>query len=191
MEYLQHKAVWFPAWHCRILHLRLSLAPTLGQLRLLEAVNSPFIMGGDVAAADCAVALCILARPWRQMRRALGRESRWLRWRLIWLAWRLRRPARLASATRALAELINEALWMPEVFTRAGTNTERQPPASGLALRLALRANELNLVALAPERRPRSVWDLGIAAILACCTADAEQHGSEYLTRKEQEQFNE
>ncbi|MCK9468139.1 MAG: hypothetical protein M0Q49_01870 [Porticoccaceae bacterium] len=194
MEYLQHKAAWFPARHCRILHLRLSLAPTLGQLRLLEATNSPFMMGGKVAAADCAVALHILARPWRQMRRALGRESRWLRWRLVWLAWHLRQPARLASTATALTNLVEQALWLPEAFSRqepGGSTAGSFSLASGLALRLALRANELNLAALTPGRRPRSVWDLSIAEVLAATVAVAELQGSEYLTRAEFEEFNE
>lgn len=184
MEYIEHKAVWFPC-AVRIAGLRLR-PPTLGQLRLLEAVNSPFIAGGRADSDDCAIALWILATPWRRARRRLERPG-WMAARIAWMQWRRVRDA--GGCARAIEGFVGRALWVPERYEREGAGAPAFAPASGLAARLALRAARLGLAALAHGRRGAwdCVWDIPVDAVLAYGTAAAETEGSEYQTRGEEE----
>ncbi len=193
MEHLQHKAAWFPAARRRIGGRSLG-APTLGQLRLLEAVESPFVSGGQADALDCAIALRLLATPWRRSRKALAGASQW-RWQLgLWslrrTARRLRRRGQADTTALALAALVEEVLWSPEAYSGAGNAAAAARfAACGLALRLAHRAAELRLVELSPEPR-RSVWDLPVAEVMTGSTVGAEREGREFVTREELAQFS-
>ena len=203
MEYLQHKATFLPQPRIRLAGVLCGPALTLGQLRLLEATNSPFLLGGQPAAADCAIALYLISTPWRRARRALSRSSRRMRCWLTYYTWHLRDPARHYHLLTELDAYIKHALWQPEAYTpapsssNAGVHASIHPLATGLALRLALRAQELGLLALStslsiPSRhavRHAVVWDLTCAEILAAGVASAEMNGSEFLTRPELEQF--
>ncbi len=173
MEYLQHKAVWFPG-ATRVAGHRLR-PMTLGQLRLLEAVSSPFIPGGAVGAGDCALALWILSTPWRRARR---------------LARLTARRARRAGTVAGIEEFIARCLWTPERYEPAGSPAPSAwSPATGLAVRLALRAVRTGTAALCHLRRGAwdCVWDIPVDAIMAYGTAAAEMEGAEYQDRAEAE----
>lgn len=182
MEYVEHKAVWFPC-AVRIAGLRIR-PPTLGQLRLLEAVNSPFIAGGRADADDCAIALWILATPWRRSRRRLERPG-WMAARIAWMQWRWVRDA--GGCARAIEGFVGRALWVPERYERDGAGAPAFAPASGLAARLALRAARLGIAALAHGRRGDWIcaWDVPVDAVLAYGCVAAEMDGQEFQDRAE------
>lgn len=194
MEYIQHKSIWFPG-SVRVAGRRLR-PMTLGQLRLLEAVSSPFILGGPVDAHDLAIALWCLSRSWRRPHRALrrlaaavARRTRPSRSALLALRWQLSarrlRPHCTAIAT-ALQDYIADNLWTPERFEEAGSGSSFAP-ASGLTTRLALRAASLDILSLRHTPRWRTIWDIPIQAICTYSVADQEASGAEYLTRAELE----
>lgn len=181
MEYVEHKAVWFPAV-ARVAGVRLRV-PTLGQVRLLEAVNSPFLVGGKADRYDCAIALYLLRTPWRRARRRLT-GGRLLMWKLRWLS-----DQALPGAAGELSAFVARALWAPELYVRDGQAAGAFGPASGMAARMALRAVRLGLTALCHERSGAwaCAWDVPADAVLAYGVAAGEIEGKEYQTRQETE----
>ncbi len=183
MEYVAHKSVWFPS-AIRLGGYRLQ-APRLGQIRLLEAVNSPYLLGGPIEPEDTALALHILATPWRRCRRQIA---------ALWpialaVRWKLRRQAlRDPALPAAINALVDAALWSPDPYVQPGA-ASRLPCASGMAARLACRAVRLQLDRLAHDKAWRCVWDIPVAAIMAYGVADAELDHHEFQTRAETEQF--
>jgi hypothetical protein len=190
MEYIAHKAVWFPD---RITLAGYRLAPpTLGQIRLLEAVNSPYMAGGEVEPLDSAIALYILATPWRRARRRLAKMPR-----MVWLAhWMLlRRAVRDPGLPNQISAVINHALWAPERYI---PDAEKQAsafePSTGWAVLVAIRACRLPLSALCHEGRAdrrdsgwSCVWDVPVQALMAYGVAEEETKGREFQTREETE----
>ena len=188
MEYVAHKAVWFPD--------RLRLAgrtlhpPTLGQMRLLEAINSPLRFGGTAEALDVALALYVLSTPWRRARRALLRLPM-LAFTLRW--WMFRPGLRKPATATTLAAWIARAMWTPEQYE---SNDDRRAnsydPATGWSVRMALRASRLPLSRVCHEA-PGSwdcIWDVPVCAIMAYIVADEETHNVEFQTRAETDAVN-
>lgn len=177
MEYVEHKAVWFP---CAVRIAGLRLRPmTLGQLRLLEACDSPFVAGGDLATGDIPLALLVLRLPWRIGRRILVRR-RLATTLCALLAMRAARP----GTVEALGAFIRDTLWTPDEFTAAGQTTAPFPPATGMAIRLALHARQIGALALDPFTR-RSIWDLPVKSLLSTGIAAAEREGREFDARQD------
>lgn len=175
MEHLAHKAVWFP---CRVRIGGRRLGPvTLGQLRLLECVASPFLFGGPISRADIELALLILRRPWRLVRRLLPHP------RLVsLLAPRLRASACAMTAANLDAHIADE-LWTPDMYHVAGASGSTFPAASGRATRLA-RVVAAEGPAVSPFPR-RSVWDYTCREASYACMLVAESKGAEFVTREE------
>ena len=187
MEYVEHKAVW---WPCAVCIAGLRIRPmTLGQLRLLDAVNSPFIAGGVADADDCAIALYLLSTPWRKARKSLGAPAL-LAWRLRLIAWR--RVGDVSTTARELEAFVSRVLWVPERYETAGAAASSFAPASGLAVRMAVRAARIGIGALGHGRRGAwgCVWDIPVDAVLAYGSAAAETEGQEYQTRSETESLS-
>ena len=184
MEYVEHKAVWFPT-PSRVAGLRL-MPPTIGQIRLLEAVSSPFLVGGEVMPLDSAIALRILRTPWRLCRWQLIHTGLFATLAQLLL---LRRAVRAESATAEISAYIEAALWEPEHYIQDGSTAPAFRPATGYAVRLALRTARLPLAALCHTRSWRCVWDVPVPAAIAYCIAQAEASGSEYQDREERDQI--
>lgn len=177
MEYLEHKAVWFP---CAVRIAGLRIRPmTLGQLRLLEACNSPFVAGGDLCPGDIPLALLVLRLPWRLGRRILGRQ-RIATTLCAMLAPRAARP----GVVEDLGAFVRDSLWMPGEFIGPGQAAPAFQPATGLAIRLALRARQIGAIELHPFPL-RSVWDLPLKSLHATGTAAAERDGREFDPRED------
>lgn len=184
MEYVEHKAVWFPT-PSRVAGLRL-MPPTLGQIRLLEAVSSPFLVGGQVMPLDSAIALHILRTPWRFCRWQLCHTGLFAALAHLLL---LRRAVRAESATAEISACIEAALWEPEHYIQDGSTAPAFRPATGYAVRLALRTARLPLSSLCHSGSWRCVWDVPVFAAIAYCIAQAEASGSEYQDREERDQI--
>lgn len=202
MEYIAHKSVWFPSV-VRVAGYRLR-PPTLGQIRLLEATSSPFIIGGPVDLADVAIALHILSTPWRRARRQIA--ALWPIALIVRLISR-RRALRDPAVADAIHALLDAALWSPDPYLEDGAGA-RLPCATGLAARLACRAVRLRPDALCHLSSPpfqlstfsfqlfsssspwACVWDIPVAAIMAYSVADAEVDNHEFITRQETKQFS-
>jgi hypothetical protein len=188
MEYVAHKAVWFPD--------RLRLAgrtlrpPTLGQIRLLEAINSPLRFGGRVETLDVALALYVLSTPWRRARRALLRMPV-LAWTLSW--WKYLPGLRKPSTASTLSAWIARSMWTPEQYEAdADRRASTYDPATGWSVRMALRASRLPLSRIC-HKSPGSwdcIWDVPVCAIMAYIVADEETHNVEFQTRAETEAVN-
>jgi len=191
MEYIEHKAVWFPS-AVRIAGLRLR-PMTLGQLRLLEACNSPFVTGGQADADDCAIALWMLSTPWRRARRVMARPGL-LACRLRLLAWRCGLDRRRGVAVE-VASFVARCLWMPDIYEKAAPAPDSSSfgLATGLAVWLALRARRIGAGALCHLRRGAwdCVWDIPVDAVMACCVVAGEMEGQEYQSRREVESLAE
>ena len=106
MEYVEHKAVWFPS-PVKVAGLQL-MPPTIGQIRLLDAVSSPFLVGGEAVPLDVAIALHILRTPWRRCRWQLTRPSLFAFLAQLLL---LRRAVRAESSVSEIADFVVAALW--------------------------------------------------------------------------------
>jgi len=192
MEYVEHKAVWFPS-PVRVAGIRL-MPPTLGQIRLLEAVSSPFLVGGEAVPLDSAIALHILRTPWRLCRWQLTHPSLFAALAQFLL---LRRAVRSESAAASISAFIVAALWEPEQYIQDGAAAPAFNPATGYAVRLALRAARLPLASLCHTHTPthphtsswRCVWDVPVPAAIAYCIAQAEASGTEYQDRAERDQI--
>jgi hypothetical protein len=182
MEYVEHKAVWFPE-PSRVAGSRL-MPPTIGQIRLLEACSSPFLCGGPADALDVAIAIRILRTPWRAGRRLLARP------RLFALAAHvdlLLRPAlRRPGSADEVAAWITRWLWTPEMYVKDNAGSAFEP-ACGFTCRLALRAAKLPLAALCHDRPGAwgCVWDVPVDAALLWCVAATEAAGEEFQNRAE------
>jgi len=185
MEYVEHKAVWFPS-PIQVAGIRL-MPPTIGQIRLLEAVSSPFLVGGEAVPLDVAIALHILRTPWRRCRLQLTHT--WLFSTLSQLLL-LRRSVRAESAAAEISAFIVDSLWEPEQYIKDGGAAPAFAPATGYAVRLALRTARLPLASLAHVGAWRCVWDVPVPAAIAYCIAQAESTGTEYQDRAERDQIS-
>jgi hypothetical protein len=204
MEYVEHKAVWFPT-PSRVAGLRL-MPPTIGQIRLLEAVSSPFLVGGEAVPLDVAIALHILRTPWRFCRWQLCHTGLFAALAHLLL---LRRAVRAESAAAAISAFIDASLWEPERYIQDGSTAPAFRPATGYAVRLALRTARLPLASLCHTGSGsvfsflisafsfqlsafsswRCAWDVPVPAAIAYCIAQAESTGSEYQDREERDQI--
>ena len=182
-----HKAAWYPG-RMRICNRRL-LPFTLGHLRLLECVESPYLTGGQATRADLFAAVAIIALPWRVARWAVGRQfwlsvAAWIIGRNDGKAWDWR------EESAAFERYINDCQWTPESYRKEG---EREDDASvfgyssSFSMRLAVKLAGMNIGQL--SRYPaRQVWDMGIIEALAWAVTAAETSGRGYVTRDEMEQ---
>jgi hypothetical protein len=181
MEYIAHKTVWWPG---KMRIAGRTLRPmTLGQLRILEAVNSAYISGRPVDDADITLALYILTTPWRRARHGVHNAYR-MAWRMAWL--RLRHGRHLPVIAGQLREYVDVELWTPDRFEKAGTATFYNC-ATGIAVRMAMRAAALPLQALCHISATawQCVWDVPVRAILCYGVAHAEIKGAEFMTVEE------
>ena len=175
----QHKAVWFPG-RMKICGRRLRPF-TLGHLRLLEIIESPFRLSGalDVRDADVGQAVAILAAPlWL---------SRWLvahpgarRWAASWWLWRHNAEQEAA----ALVVFVNDCLWSPDAYKDQNEPSEGSVfgYASSFSMRVAWK-----LAGGAVPVKSHPVWRLSIIEALAWAVTAAELSGRGFVTRDEME----
>ena len=178
-HWLAHKAVWFPG-RMEICGHRLPPL-TLGHVRLLEIIESPFLTGGEsVGEADLAQAVAILRLPWRMARFVMGRPSL-MRCVASWAVWRVNDWHEEALA---LVKYIDDCMWSPEAYREDGEKDVAGVfgYASSFAMRLAWKLSS----GAVPTMRSR-VWDLGITEALAWAVTSAELSGRGFVTRDEVE----
>jgi len=184
MEHTRHKAVFLPG-EVRVAGVRVRRV-TLGHIRLLELADSPFLLGGDAAPDDCAIALVLLSRPWREGLRLL-RSARRMAWRVTWMT-ALRRRVGDAGTFAALRALVDRVLWTPERFAGDGMPGHRPfALASGLSVRLAMRAARLPMAGLCHAGKGAwdCVWDVPADAVMLYAMADEESHGAQFMNAEE------
>jgi hypothetical protein len=180
-----HKAAWYPG-KMRVCGRR--LAPlTLGHLRLLECIESPYLAGGEAVPADLYAAVAIISMPWRVARWALGNEFAMSV--AVWLLARRRNKAwdwRVES--RAFGQYIDDCLWAPEQYSKPGEEDGSVwGYSSSWSLRVAMRLAGIN-IGLISRYRVRQVWDLNMIEANALAVTAAELSGRNYVTRDEMEE---
>jgi hypothetical protein len=166
------------------------LAPfTLGHLRLLECIESPYLTGGVVKRVDTFAAVAIVSMPWRVARWVIGRQ-----FCLALAAWWIGRGDGGAwlwsDESDALAKYIDDCQWTPESYRKDGEKEDDASVfgySSSFSLRLAVRLAGMNLPKLS-RYHVRQVWDMGIIEALALAVTAAETSGRGYVTRDEMEQ---
>ena len=180
-----HKAAWYPG---RMRICGRWLAPfTLGHLRILECIESPYVHGGQATRPDLYAAVALLSMPWRVARWFAGRPGA-----LSLAVWALaRREARCwhwQDESEALSQFVNDCLWTPEQYSKGGEDDGSAfGYSSSFSLRVAMRLAGHNMQAL--SRYPiRQVWDLPIVEALAWAVTASELSGRSYVTRDEMEQ---
>jgi hypothetical protein len=182
-----HKAAWYPG-RMRICGRRL-LPFTLGHLRLLECIESPYLAGGRATRADTFTAVAIAAMPWRVARWFVGRP-----WWLSLAAWIVGRRDGIdwvwKEESEAFERYIEDCQWTPESYRKEGEKEDDASVfgySSSFSLRLAVRLAGMNVPQL--SRYPvEQVWDIGIIEALALAVTAAETSGRGYVTRDEMEQ---
>lgn len=185
-HWVAHKAAWYPG---RMLVCGRRLRPfTLGHLRLLECIESPYLSGGQATRADLYAAVAIVCTPWRAARWFVGRD--WWLGLAAWLVLRGERRWDWREESAALEEYVDSCLWTPESYRRDGEKEDDASVfgySSSFSMRLAYRLAGAPLGLLA--RRPaRQVWDMGIIEALSWAVTAAELSGRAYVTRDEMEQ---
>jgi hypothetical protein len=170
MEYLRHISIWWPS-RVRVAGIPLRTA-TLGHLRVLEAIRSPFIHGGSADLWDAAAALVILSSSWRAARRLAARPQAF---GLLVnpLSTLLHRSPGSAPAIAAVADHIPALLFVPAVYAPESQAPAPYAKAFGLCNRLAICAATLPLSSLS-LRPHRLVWDYPIDEILLWIGAQQE-----------------
>lgn len=183
MEHLRHIAVWWPARRVRVAGVRVRRM-TLGHLRVLEAMGSPFIHGGPASPFDAAAALLVLSRPWRAASRLAARGPVF-RFAAAGFASRLARGRSASACVAAVDAHVAACLWVPEPYIRDGEAPPAFRPAFGCACRIALRASRLPLAVLC-LRPLRRIWDLPADEALLWLACDDELAGREFQTAEEE-----
>ena len=182
MEYLQHKTVFLPS-DVRIAGFRIGRV-TLGHIRLLELVESPFLLGGEWGAEDVAIALILLSRPWRMGLKRL-RSPKWFSLRVS-VAMRLHDCG--ADTAEAVFALLNRAQWAPERFVEDGKDVGRAfECATGISVRIATRAARVPFSRLFHTEKGAwdCVWDVPIDAVMLYCVAQEEAAGAQFMNPEE------
>lgn len=180
-----HKAAWYPG-KMRVCGRR--LAPfTLGHLRLLECIESPYLSGGDAVRSDLYAAVAIISMPWRVARLFVGNEF-WLSV-AVWLVARKEgRRFGWHEESQAFAKYVDDCLWVPEQYKQDGEEDGSVFGfSSSFSLRVALRLAGSNVQALS-RYAVRQVWDIGIIEALALAVTASELSGRSYVTRDEIDQ---
>ena len=179
-HWMSHKACWYPG------RMRVAgkwLRPlTLGHLRLLEIIESPFLAGGSVGIEDVAVAVAIVSHPFWLARWSVGR-----RWALRLLALPVAvytRDWKKESGT--LNKYLSDNLWMPEQY-RKENEIQINPfgYSSSLSMRLAWMVSGKWAHGVPIKSHP--VWNLTVMEVLAWRLTDTEINGREFVTRDEVE----
>ena len=177
-----HKAAWFPG-RMRVCGVRLQPF-RLGHLRLLECIESPYLVGGDATVMDLAAAVALLRLPWRVARWAVGRRgalsvASWLVARKSGREWQWH------EESDALSAYVEQCLWTPEQFKEDGAKDGSVfGYASSFSMRVAARLAGSDFRAL--TRAPcRQVWDMTVTEALAWAVTASELSGRNYVTRDE------
>ena len=182
VEHLRHIAVWWPERRIRVAGCRVRRM-TLGHLRVLEAIGSPYIVGGFACGYDAAAALIILNRRWRSARRLVSVTGRMGTIAAPLRAILARDPGTVATIA-AVGAYIAAILWTPEVFTPAGSAPSSFPPACGAATKIAIRAARLPLATLSLHPH-RSIWDYPVDEVMHLLCCDDEMNGREFAAAEE------
>ncbi len=173
MEHYYHKAAWFPPI-LKIGGVRVA-PPTLGQWRILELMESPFVRGGKAAAKDVRSALLVFKTPWRRCRRAIMRHPKLFAWYAFVRFWRVT-PIHCVE----ISAWLNEVWKHPEQYISDDAKpSQRFSPCSSSTVILALSLTRMRLPLITIDT-VASVWDLSVPEALLLIVADAERRGAEF-----------
>ena len=181
-HWVEHKALWYPG-RKRVCGRRLRPL-TLGHLRLLEIIESPFLSGGEAGIEDLAAALAICSLPFRAAHWMTGR-----RWALRIVAFACVVIVRnWEKETWAMQAFISECQWMPEMYREDGVMLNVYGYSSSFAMRLAFLTTKTHGMGL--PTISNAVWRMTVPEIMAWRLTDMELNGNEYMTREEAEMTN-
>ena len=189
MEFVQHKTVFLPC-DVRIAGYTIKRV-TLGHIRLLELVESPFVTGGAITAEDCAIALIILSSPWRKGLRRLRSPGRFALRVKIAMMLHDCGSARTLDAVHAIVFRVH---WAPERFVD-GKQGSASPyaPSSPFSVRMAVRAAKIPLDRLCHVKAGAwdCVWDVPVDAVMMYSVAQGESAGEKFMNPEEAEMAEE
>ena len=182
-HWVQHKCLWFPG-KGRVCGRRLRPL-TLGHLRLLEIIESPFLGGGSVGIEELSAAVAIVAAPlwlarhlvghkWLLMLAALPIAVRWQKWQ---------------DEAAAFEQYMADNQWMPERYSKGNEiNCNVFGYSSSFSMRMAWMMAERYQPGVPVKTHP--VWRLTVMECLAWRLTEMELNGGEYVTRDEVETTN-
>ena len=157
---------------------------SLGHLRLLDIIESPFLAGGLVGIEDLAAAVAICSLPFPAAHWMTGR-----RWALRIVALACVATVRdWKKETGVMQDFLSECQWMPEMYREDGVMPNVYGYSSSFAMRLAFLTTKTHGMGLPTIRNP--VWRMTVSEIMAWRLTDMELNGKEYMTREEAEMTN-
>jgi hypothetical protein len=173
-----HKAAFFPS-PVRICGVSL-MPPTVGHYAILEAIESPFLCGGNAKAGDLLGTVALLSVSHKTAAELVRRPARW-GWRQRALAWRMRRKRlTLEDETRRLSRWMAECVWFPERFKDPATEKPSFPSS-------VPHANKL--VWILTEHFPKAdVLAMNIIEAHCYALSRAEMVGNQFETLQEYQQ---
>lgn len=150
------------------------LPPTVAQVRLLEHVDSPLMVGGTATSGDLALLVLICRLP-AGVGRWLLRHGRLLACAVAWVGWRARKSDWRAEAFAAQAWL-DSCMWLPAriVSEREQAAAPGYPLASPYTARIVW-----HLCERFDERR---VLAMSIVEATVYMLARAEANGNQFET---------
>jgi hypothetical protein len=160
---------------------------TLGHLRLLEIIESPFLTGESVGIEDLSAGVAIVSLPLWAAGQAIGRK--WLL-RLVALPvlWRTLMIGQWHEEAKAFGEFLADNRWMPEMYKKEGDIVNVFEFSSSFSMRLAWLLSGKIGGGVPVKTHP--VWQLTVMECLAWRMTDMELSGKEYVTRDEAEKVN-
>lgn len=149
---------------------------SVGHAFLLEAIESPFILGGNATLSDLATAVLICSLPFKKacqylmspLNKILRDVQRWAWWCSLW-------RLDLANEMDAFKTYISAYHDMPDAYRKRGQKRYRSalPESVRVAWCLMERMSEYD------------AWNCPMSRALTYFTAQAEYNGQEFVTEEE------
>lgn len=149
---------------------------SLGHAFLLEAMESPFMRGGNITLGDLAVAVLVCSMPFAKARKYLMRPASKLQRDAEWWGfWCRLRGFDFLTEVEKFKDYIGAYSEFPDAYHKQAT--KRHKTALPQSIRLAW-----CLMGKMPEA---DVWACPMSRALAYYTAEAEFNGQEFMTEEE------
>ena len=146
---------------------------TVGHAYLLEALESPFIAGGEVGVDDLVVAVLVCSMPFTKARKYLMQPPLLIARRATWWGWWCRlRGLDVDASVEAFKDYVSAYTDMPEAWV--DKSKQSKSSAVPFTIRLAW--------AMMAKMDEAQAWDCPMARALGYYSAEAEYNGTEFVS---------